>query len=290
MKKYRRIVAVAVAMALLLTGCGAPQNEQPNIAAPEVAETAGMTKLAFYDDFDDPSTIDWKGTGKDGFKWYIDRPFGWDPLQDGDVTVADSVATIAPQKSHASWGISTYSAKGDTGKAFTYAYFEASIRIDLNKTKADLTTKGQPAFWSFSKAHTLKRDEGNWGEIDFFEVTFESDGSFHNRLVTSVHDSIMIDGKQVNRSNSGNTHEYFVMEGWHTYGCLWTPGEIAWYLDGGKICSQAYSADGLPSPASASNQVEGCYSILDQEEMLVILGSGPCWPMEVDWVRVWQAE
>ena len=290
MKRCKAALALLVTAALLMSGCGGSSEKKPDVEAPKAAAEAGMTKLAFYDEFDDPSTIDWDGTGKDGFKWYVDRPFGWEPMQDGDVTIADSVATIAPQKSCANWGLSTYSAKGDTGTTFRYAYFEASIRIDLDKTREDLTTKGQPAFWSFSKEHTLKRDEGNWGEIDFFEVAFEGDGSFHNRLVTSAHDSIMIDGKQVNRSNANNTHEFFVMDGFHTYGCLWTPGEITWYLDGGYVTSLTYSADGMPSPASSSNQVEGCYSILDEEDMLVILGSGPCWPMEVDWVRVWQSE
>ncbi len=309
MKNYRRVVAIVLALALLLVGCGSDSKTEgttitttktttptvtpeptPQVDVPEAAAEVGYTSLVFYDDFDDPSTIDWEGTGEAGYKWYIDRPFGWTPLQDGDVVIENSVATIAPKKSCANWGISTYSAKGDTGEAWTYAYFEARIRINIDMTKADLTEKGQPAFWSFSKAHTTGRDEGRWGEIDFYEVAFENDGTFMNTLVTSMHDSRVEDGKQRNLSNTNNIHKFFLTEDWHTIACLWTPGSVKWYLDGGYISETTYSADGLPSPASTTNQEEGCFSILDQEEMLVILGSGPDWPMEVDWVRVWQAK
>lgn len=308
MKKYSRVIALVLAMTLMLVGCGesapaggegtkpsvtvptTPPVVTPQIEAPEAAKDAGYTSLVFYDDFDDPSTVDWEGTGEPGYKWYIDRPFGWESLQDGDVVIEESIATIAPQKSCANWGISTYSAKGDTGAAWTYAYFEARIRINTDITKDDLTEKGQPAFWSFSKDHTLRRDEGRWGEIDFFEVTFEADGTFNNTLVTSMHDSRVVDGKQENLSNTNNIHPYLVSDDWQTIGCLWTPGSVSWYLDGGFISRTTYSADGMPDPASSTNQEVGCFSILDQEEMLVVLGSGPCWPMEVDWVRVWQAE
>ncbi len=310
MKKHVRVIALVLVMALTLVGCGkAPDaGEQkaptttatkpvtdpapapaPAIDAPEAAAEAGYTSLVFYDDFDDPSTVDWEGTGEAGYKWYIDRPFGWDPLQEGDVVIADSVATIAPKKSCANWGIATYSTKGDTGAAWTYAYFEARVRISTDMTKADLTEKGQPAFWSFSKAHTTGKDEGRWGEIDFYEVAFEDDGTFMNTLVTSMHDTReKEEGGQHSLSNTNNTHQYFVTDEWQTIGCLWTPGSVTWYLDGGYISQTTYSADGMPEPASSTNQEKGCFSILDQEEMLVILGSGPCWPMEVDWVRVWQ--
>lgn len=306
MKKQRRIIVLALVLALLLVGCGVetpadnkttkpsasePTEPTPPVAeVPEAAKEAGYTSLVFYDDFDDPSTVDWKGTGEPGYKWYIDRPFGWPTLLDGDVVIEDSVATIAQQKSCANWALSTYSANGDTGSAWTYAYFEARIRINTDMVREDLVEKGQPAFWSFSKAHTTGKDKGRWGEIDFFEVTFEADGTFNNTLVTSMHDSRVVNGKQENLSNTNNIHPHFVSDDWQTIGCLWTPGSVSWYLDGGFISRTTYSADGMPDPASPTNQEVGCFSILDQEEMLVILGSGPCWPMEVDWVRVWQAE
>lgn len=311
MKKYTRLLALALATALMLAGCGSGTPDtgtttatttaattaptatpEPTIDVPEVAQAAGYTSLVFYDDFDDPSTIDWQGTGDAGYKWYIDRPFGWDPLQEGDVVLENSVATIAPQKSCANWGIATYSAKGDTGAAFTYAYFEARVRINVEMTADDLTVAGQPAVWSFSKNHTTGRDNGRWGEIDFYEVAFEDDGSFKNTLVTSMHDSRVVDGKQKNLSSGKNISKYLIdpYGDWQTIGCLWTPGSVTWYIEDSYVTSTTYSADGLPSPESSSNQEVGCFSILDQEEMLVILGAGVDWPLEVDWVRVWQAE
>ncbi len=256
---------------------------------PQPAEAAGYRKLVFNDDFDDPSTIDWDGSGKPGFNWYIDRPFKWPSLVPGDVTVQNSVATIAQKESCANWAIGTYSSKGDTGAAFRFGYFEARIRFDMNKHHADVS--GFPAWWSFSKAHTTDRNDDHWAELDFFEAMTnpEAGGKYTGTHVSTIHDWTRQDGKVCNCQNPNNWHDECVTEGWHNYGCLWTPGVVEWYYDEQCIARVTYSADKLPEPTNVSGNFVGAYQYMEQEDMLLILGSCKEWPMEVDWVRVWQA-
>lgn len=255
---------------------------------PQAAEKAGYRNLTFCDDFDDASTVDWNGTGDSGYNWYIDRPFKWPALVPGDVKVENSVMTIAQQESCANWAVGTYSAKGDTGHAFRYGYFEARIRFDVNKNKEEVS--GFPAWWSFSKAHTTDRDAGHWAELDFFEAMTnpEANGDYTGTYVATVHDWRVLQETGVHNCQNGNNwHDGCVSEGWHDYGCLWMPGVIEWYYDGTVISRVTYSADALPQPANDSN-FEGAYSFMDGEDMLLILGTCKEWPMEIDWVHVWQ--
>ena len=66
------------------------------------------------------------------------------------------------------------------------------------------------------------------------------------------------------------------------------PGVFEWYYDGELISRVTYSADGRPEPAN-DNNFTGCYSFMETEKMMLILGSCKEWAMEVDRVCVWQA-
>lgn len=260
------------------------------VKVPQMAVDAGYTRLTFFDDFDDPSTIDWEVSGAEGYRWYLDRPFRWTPLEKGDVTVRDSVVMVAQKKSCANWGIATYSAKGDCGTAFRYGYFEARIRFDQTKCKSDVS--GFPAWWSFSVAHTTDRNDAHWAELDFFEAMTnpQADGRYTGTFVATAHDWIRpAGGNPQNHQNPNNWHDGVVTEGWHDYGCLWQPGSFAWYYDGRCIAKVTYG-DGKPDPVSPSSDFDGCYRGIDEENMLLILGSCAEWPMEIDHVCVWQAK
>lgn len=255
---------------------------------PQAAEKAGYRRMTFCDDFDDASTVDWQATGKEGFNWYIDRPFKWPTLSEGDISVKDSVMTIAQKECCANWAVGTYSAKGNTGHAFRYGYFEARIRFDTTKNHKDVS--GFPAWWSFSVKHTTDCDKGHWAELDFFEAMTnpEADGDYTGTYVATVHDwRVLPERGVVNCQNDNCWNDRCVSEGWHDYGCLWMPGVIEWYYDGKLVSRVTYSADALPQPNNQTSFV-GSYSFMDTEDMLLILGSCQEWPMEVDWVRVWQ--
>ena len=256
------------------------------IGIPQAAEQAGFKTLVFEDDFDSAATLDWQVSGKPGFKWYLDRPFGWDAVRPADLTVADSVLTIKTPEHCAGWGPSTYSTKGLTGSAFRYGYFEAKIRFDpaLGRHASYF-----PAWWSFSVAHATDKNDEHWGELDFFEAMPDASGLYKGAYVATVHDWIRENGGPQNHQNTNNWFDGQITDAdWHVYGCLWEPGRFAWYLDGRCITEVTYSADGHPTPQANPASFVGCYSFLDKEDMLLILGTCEEWPMEVDWVRVWQ--
>ncbi len=256
---------------------------------PAVAEKAGYSRLVFCDDFDDASTIDWEATGQEGFHWYLNRPFGWPTCYRNDLTLEDSVLTVANKDCCAQWAIATVDAKSNQGQAFRYGYFEARIRFDVNKNQKDVS--GFPAWWSFSRAHTTgDNKDTHWTELDFMEAMTNSgaNGDYTGTYVATAHDHWRRpDWSICNCQNPNCWNDGVITEGWHNYGCLWMPGVYEWYYDGKCISRLTYSADHIPEPFGGNN-FPSCYSYMDKEDMLLILGSCAEWPMEVDWVRVWQ--
>ena len=255
-----------------------------NVPAP--AKKAGYTRLVFCDDFDSPETIDMKCTHAPGYKWYLDRPFGWADVDLKGIAVENSILTIKTEDHAAGWGPSSYSSHGRTGNSFRYGYFEAKIRFD---PKLGVNASYFPAWWSFSVNHAVFNGDDQWAELDFFEAMPEEDGVYRGCYVATVHDWIYSDGKPGNHQNPNNWHPGVVNDDdWHVYGCLWMPGRIEWYFDGKMIAGVSYSADEMPVPLSESSSFKGCYSFMDGEDMLLILGTSADWPIEVDWVNVWQ--
>lgn len=253
---------------------------------PEPAELAGYTELSFYDDFNSLETIDLKATGKPGYKWYVDLPWGFPPTSPEDIEVKDSVLKISAGPMN--WGISTYSVKGRTGSAFRFGYFEAKIRFDPSLGER---SSGWPSFWSIALEHALG-DPNHWNELDFFEAYTgghrKYDGAFYGTLHDWAEDS------KVHFQNVNNRIEVAGIDWnqWHIIGCLWQPGSVTWYLDGNALLTQRYSPTSLPEPliiTGTSSEVPlGTFSILDKQENIVILGSGKNWPLFVDWVRIYQ--
>ena len=120
------------------------------------------------------------------------------------------------------------------------------------------------------------------------------------------------EGKPITRhaSNLVNSTGYrdwftFIDNDWHTYGVLWEQGHIVWYMDGREMHSVRFAANELPrhyyrnnpnpvptleekNLAFAKNTWLGAYAVFDSLEMVLCLGSRVEWPMDVDWVRVWQ--
>jgi beta-glucanase (GH16 family) len=61
----------------------------------------------------------------------------------------------------------------------------------------------------------------------------------------------------------------------HTYGCLWTPDKVVWYFDN-KPVTTVSTGPGTP------------FTAIEKEHMFIMLGTGRNWPMDVDYVHVWQ--
>jgi beta-glucanase (GH16 family) len=287
-KKLVSSLASVVVLAALAAGPAAPCAHAAAVNAPVQALRAGINNLKFQDDFISASTIDLAGTGNAGFKWYLDRPFGWAAASASEVSVANSILTVKskPNAHAAGWGLSTYSVIGDTGYHFQYGYAEAKIRFNHKGQRTNNERDYFPCFWSFSKDHTMMRDGGRWGEIDIFEAyTDQSDPLYRGQYVGTVHDHA---NGGVHTQNGNHWKDNVIKDSsWHTYGMLWEKGKISWYFDNQLMHSVEYSADGYPKPMRTGYK-PGTFSILDNESMVLVLGGSESWPLEVDYVRVWE--
>ncbi len=276
------------------------------ISIPVAAQAAGMTRLTFSDDFESIDTIDMSGEGKDGYAWFTDRPYNISPLTAEDFYIKDSVLYLRPRDCAAAIGLPTYSRKGDRGFKYRFGYAEARIRVDKPLGKYN----GVPAFWGMCHKDFMDQPWEHAGELDILEVMeLDNDGSIS--YTGSLHDHWRQENVEERRycSNLINSlgykgHDHVDGE-WHTYAALWEEGHIAWYMDGKLMHSARYQEGALPQyfyrddptplprieendPSLANRTWIGGHSIMDTDEMVLMLGCNYEWPMEVDWVRVWQ--
>lgn len=254
----------------------------PNSASgspPPSAGLGGCDHLAFVDDFSDEATIGLASQPET--KWYRELPFGWGDTATSDYTVQGSVLRLTPAVERANWTISTLASTGE-GRSFGHGYFEARMRFP----EPQLAARGiaWPAFWALSSSHVTGVNDEEWMEIDFFEA-IDDHGS--QRYHGTVH--------EWNADSSGSLQSHLspaVVEAkfseWNTFGCLWLPGHVSWYLNRSQLLAISYGADRLPSP-SAPEMRQGTFSALDDptHAMTVILGTGPGWLLDVDWVSIW---
>ncbi|HEY3694277.1 family 16 glycosylhydrolase [Phenylobacterium sp.] len=161
---------------------------------------------------------------------YVDPTFsgsGATPLGLNPFSVQGGVLTVTASQTPtwakaALWGSDYTSGLITTSGAFaqTYGYFE--MRADLPAGQGAF-----PAFW------LLPQDGSYTGEIDVMETV-----NSNNEVWNHIHYN----------SASGVSHEGYsalvpnLMSGYHTFGVLWTPQTITWYVDGSAVNSTATPA------------------------------------------------
>jgi beta-glucanase (GH16 family) len=243
---------------------GPMQAEQ---TPPPQAVAGGYTNLAFDDEFDSADTVSPDGTGN--YNWYTTNfynpslslpPYGYS-IQNGYLTILtdasgyqDGLATADPS---------------NTTQAWQHAYFEARISFCGDCSEGS----GWPAFWTYPiEEATGQLPAGDpFGEVDFMEYYTQGQVSAYT---TNVHQWT----GSTNVKNTNNIPK--IPRGtnfgqFHTYGCLWTPNQLQYYFDN-KLVTTVATGPGTP------------FTALEQEHLLLILGTGVQWPMYVDYVRVWQ--
>ncbi len=288
-----------------------------NVPIPAAAEAAGMTKLVFAEDFETDKAIDFSGEGKEGYSFYADRPYAMPTHTPDECVMKDSVLYYKPEICPSAIGLQTYSVKGKRGFTYRYGYAEARIRAGEPTGEYN----GVPAFWAIGLRDVMKLDEVGWtdcGELDIIEIERQPDenGVKRNYYTGTLHHhhrsgEIGENGRPIqqigtNFINALGYKETHWLDGeWHTYAALWKPGYVAWYLDNKLMHAARFSPDALPEyfheddptplpryedshPQAANRTWVGAHSVMDTEDEVIILGCNKNWPMEVDWVRVWQ--
>ena len=291
-----------------------------NIVIPEAAKAAGMTNLVFNEDFDTDKSIDFSGEGKPGYSFYADRPYAMPTLTPEECQMRDSVLYFKPEQCGSAIGLVTYSKAGRTGFTMHYGYAEARIRADLPTGSYD----GWPAFWGMEKLDMMGEHWKNCGELDILEMVDPKEkgrskserkdiiytGTLHeHKRAFDAEGNEIRNGRQFASSTviaAGYQDQYdYIDDRWHTYAALWEPGHIAWYMDGKLMHSARFNATDLPEyyyrddpkPVKRLNEVypnltetvwPGAHHVMETAEEILVLGCHKNWPMEVDWVRVWQ--
>ncbi len=289
-----------------------------NIPIPAAAEAAGFTKLTFCEDFETDKAIDFSDEGREGYSFYADRPYGMATFTPEECQMRDSVLYFAPEDGHAGIGLCSYSKKFDIGYTMKFGYAEARIRADLPTDEYD----GWPAFWGMHKDDVMGRPWVRAGELDILEMydpkgKGRSGGVRKDIIYTGTTHDIWRTGEigengrpLANECSStiiacGYQDQFdYIDDQWHTYAALWKPGYIAWYMDGKLMHATTFNDTELPryyyrddttplpfeeyDPEDFDRLFKGGHNVMNDTEQVIILGAHKNWPMEVDWVRIWQ--
>lgn len=278
---------------------------------PEAAAEAGLTELVFCEDFEDDFAIDFSGEGKPGYSFYADRVHRQRRLFPTQAEMRGSVLYLRPGETSRAVSLSSYSQAGNCGFTIHFGYVEARVRADRPLGRHT----NWPKVWctGLSEDNTL---EDRFAEVAVVELTDPLDkGRSRSRGKDMIYAGVLHDFRMTSKgrehcSNAVNATGYndnfdYVDTDWHTYGLLWEPGHVAWYMDNQKMHSVRFVGGALPQyyyrddprplprieetfPDRHFDVWEGAHTITDRETMRVLLGCGRYWTMDVDWVRVWQ--
>ena len=268
--------------------------------SPTVPAAAGKyNRLAFEDDFDSISTIDTGNTGAPGFKWYPAGVHKWGKpdTQPSEYSVNNSVLRIAPSHSTYNRNFMTRDPNTGEGRSFGRGYYEVRMRVDADGVRnVPPENSSWPAFWAQSN-HLHRLNQRPYVELDMVEIMRKDEflGTLWAHHGGQFDKSLMIKNRKADYRNP-NYHS----ADWHTYGCLWDTNGVEWYIDGALVLKQYWGEkrnllapnDPQQNPVAADGTnptLSNPFGLFDSETAIdVILGTGKTWPMEVDWVRIWQ--
>jgi beta-glucanase (GH16 family) len=263
-------------MRIRFLGCFALAGLIHAQSTPRAPSAASTYHLAWSDDF---NSLNLSASGSGAAKWY--RSYWWNSCipPTSDITVANGALNLKWErtekcgngKTATETSISTFAHDASQGYTFRYGYIQVRM-------KWDVANGAWPAIWAIPKQ--AAQGQQHTGELDFFE----GEGGDPKTFFGTAHEW---NGGQALWASSPN---YFSVGStdfsqWHVYGALWTPGKIAWYLDGRLLGSTK-----LPS-------------IFDQQDYFLVLSmqEGANWspgnvasntPSQLntsfDYVRIWQ--
>ncbi len=271
------------------------------LKAPKLPEQLGMTKLTFSDEFNSTDSIDMYATGKDGYKWYVNRQWSASSITPQDYTVKDGVITLHANEPTYNITLSTMDA--DTGVGFSYRMGYLETRIRIPKPTYDHTqpgaTGGIPAIWSFpeNKWLEIKGENTQWVEIDWLEywgLDTEKWPKYPDGYYTvTLHDQMQgKEGKADHWYSNGNSYQNGLGDGeWHTMGWVWANDIVVTYVDNVEVMRLTYDLDSLPNvPVRVQEGLleDGAFTLMNYQYAVLYLGGAVDNPLEVDYVHIWQ--
>jgi beta-glucanase (GH16 family) len=266
-----RILCIA---AVLVTGMTARYAAAQTPTAPV---QLSRHRLVFDDEFD-PLNLSTNGYGR--HTWYPNLWFNHYPPPLGNIFASQSQLSLVWSGNQVSTdtSVTTTSWNASHFRAIRYGYFEARMRWDV-------VNGAWPAFWLLPVEDITGEDIVNGvresGEIDIFE----GQGNQPTTFFGTIHD--WVNAVDVRSSAGRNSFPLPVgtdLSEFHTYGLLWTPGQVTWFFDNVPL------------------HTEATYPIMEKQNYYVILGmqEGAGWThgnlngvsatnmtLNVNWLRIW---
>lgn len=276
----------------------------------------GIQGSVFFDDFMTTATIDMNDSLTAGFNWYRHNAwpsspiaFGWQNLTatpTAAISVSNSILTLAYDVSGFGLGLAgvgySPTAPGYVGSNLFQPplLYEASLKFDPTLAIGSGNPSSAPVFWS-NPTEFLTGATSTFVELDIQEEaatgagTSSSTWSMHNWSANNL---------VSHRTDEGRfgpmAIDYSIF---HRYSVLWLTqqanggvyGYIMSFIDGVMDVSgdQTYGADVSPNPASLNGSPVGAFSVGETQHFAILLGAGGTagyhWPLQVDWVQVFQA-
>jgi hypothetical protein len=233
-------------------------------------------QMVFHDEFDELAL---SPNGRGAYTWYNGVWFNHQHAPPANISVSNSVMTLLWTAGQPSFDTSIATLSHDKTRyhAWRYGYFDARLRWDV-------VNGAWPAFWMIPVQDAVGTDiyagQKESGEIDIFE----GQGDQPYTYFATIHDWLHLKDS-ANQNNVVKLSASVDLSQFHSYGLLWTPGQMTWYLDGVPI------------------HAEVAPPIFDKQDFFVVIGmqEGADWKagdrsgvsatsmkMDVDWFRVWQ--
>jgi hypothetical protein len=262
---------------------------------PAQAAAAGFNTAVFNDTFSSSSdyTSTQGTTAVSGAQWY---PYFWATAT--KVSIANNVMTVTGGNiaTVPTGAVGTGTAQSVPG-SFYHGYFEASYKFTQNGSSSPQEGVW-PAFWLYGvNAQSGASGSFNCPECDIFEAyplggtSFDPIQTLHNWLYPGNNggDSETANTDDTNQMTSlvGSSEAANPNDGaYHTYGCLWTStgngtGKVQFYYDNFLVSHSGTTSYNVGAGTSFPGQ--------EQNAMSVILQASAGQPLNVQFVRVWQA-
>lgn len=218
---YTAPAAVPSSAAVTVTATSVAVATQSTAEITIVPPQAAGYSLAWEDTF---SKLSLCTSNVPGCNWY--NPGLW--WQSAAGTITDPSGTYAnlewkngQANNKSSTNISTTSPNGAYYHAWTYGYFEVSMKFDP-------TTGSAPAIWMFAEQGITGGPSSISGELDIFE--------WQSQTPTTFYGTAHVWQNGANIGGNGSTDSWPLPAGtnlanYNTYGLLWTPTSISWYFN-----------------------------------------------------------